>query len=196
MSVAEQLAEFMSFAVEKIMIIANETSTSAEGSAALQNSTMSGEEAVQKHQASRKVFVLFWTTVSIQNVTLKAPCISQASLATNSVETTTIQIVNLRPEQDTSNTVILCIYIVQGLLMLNFNSILFLGIAVRVLRDKSPSLFILDLHSHQTGRLLPNRVSCGQFLFPKNASKTVWRVLRRQFHLCSFQIFSAWPDTL
>ena len=85
------------------------------------------------------------------------------------VVTTTIEMTASQLEQDTLNIVALSIYIVQGLLMFTFNAILFLGIAVRVLRDKSPSLFILDMRSHQTGRLLPSRISCGQLFLLKSA---------------------------
>ena len=42
---------------------------------------------------------------------------------------------HLRLEEDAPNIVLLCIYITQGLLMFDFNAVLFLGIAVRVSRE-------------------------------------------------------------
>ena len=73
MSVAEQIGELAGLAVEKI--VANETSI--EESVAPQNSTMSGKEAVPKHQTLKEVLIFFDCNFRYKkSVTSKVLCIS------------------------------------------------------------------------------------------------------------------------
>ena len=130
MSVADRLVEFARLAAEKMMIGVNETST--ERNATSQSSTTSGKQ--YKSTKRFQIAISFSQNMFKTHITLKVSCISQASLTVTPVETTTVQMADSRVEKDTLNIVLLSIYIVQGFLMVGFNVVLFLGIAVRVLK--------------------------------------------------------------